>query len=257
MLNFPVAGGTSGHLVGAAIASIMLGPWAAVLVMTSVVSIQALLFQDGGLLALGGNIFNMGIVSVAVAYGAYVLVRRVTGGQRWGILAASFVAGWLSLFVSSLSVALQLAASGASTASLAVPAMAGIHALIGVGEGLLTLGAVVFLLASRPDLVNAGQERATNGALMAGVGLAAALALVIISPWASSDPDGLERVAGDLGFLDRGEGAPFNIFGDYAIPGISDPAVATVLAGVVGTLVVFGVTLLVAYSRRKRPGATN
>jgi cobalt/nickel transport system permease protein len=257
MLNFPVAGGTSGHLVGAALASIILGPWAAVLVMTSVVGIQALLFQDGGLLALGGNIFNMGIVSVAVAYGVYILVRRVTGGRRWGILTAAFAAGWLSMFVSSLSVALQLAASGASTASLAVPAMAGVHALIGVGEGLLTLGAVVFLLASRPDLVNAGQERATNGVLMAVVGLAVALALVIASPWASSDPDGLERVAGDLGLLDRGQGAPFNIFADYAIPGISDPAVATVLAGVIGTLVVFGVAMAVAYSRRKRPGATN
>jgi cobalt/nickel transport system permease protein len=257
MLNFPVAGGTSGHLVGAALASIILGPWAAVLVMTSVVGIQALLFQDGGLLALGGNIFNMGIVSIAVAYGVYTLVRRVTGGQRWGILAAAFGAGWLSMFVSSLSVALQLAASGASTASLAVPAMAGVHALIGVGEGLLTLGAVVFLLASRPDLVNAGQERATNGVLMAVAGLAVALALVVASPWASSDPDGLERVAGDLGLLDRGQGAPFNIFSDYSIPGISDPAVATVLAGVIGTVVVFGVALAVAYTRRKRPGATN
>ena len=257
MLNFPVAGGTSGHLVGAAIASIILGPWAAILVMTSVVGIQALLFQDGGLLALGGNIFNMGVISVAVAYGTYVLVRRVTGGQRWGILAASFAAGWLSLFVSSLAVALQLAASGASTASLAVPAMAGIHAIIGIGEGLITVGAVVFLLASRPDLVSAGQERATNGVLVAVVGLAVALALVIASPWASANPDGLERVAEDLGVLDRGQDAPFNIFAGYAIPGISDPVIATVLAGVVGTLLVFGVALAVAYTRRKRPGATH
>ena len=257
MLNFPVAGGTSGHLVGAAIAAIILGPWAAILVMTSVVSIQALLFQDGGLLALGGNIFNMGIVSVAVAYALYALVRRVSSGQRLGMLAGAFAAGWLSLFVSSLAVALQLAASGASTASLAVPAMAGIHAVIGVGEGLITLGAVVFLLASRPDLVRAGAERATNGALLAGGGLVVALALVLLSPWASANPDGLERAAGDLGLLDRGQDAPFNIFAGYEIPGINDPALATVLAGVVGTLIVFGVSFAVAYARRKRTGATN
>jgi cobalt/nickel transport system permease protein len=256
MLNFPVAGGTSGHLVGAAIASIVLGPWAAILVMTSVVSIQALLFQDGGLLALGGNIFNMGILSVAVAYAVFTLVRRATGGRRWGLLAAAFSAGWLSVFVSSLAVALQLAASGASTASLAVPAMAGIHALIGVGEGLITLGAVVFLLSSRPDLVNSGEERATNGALVAALGLALALGLVFISPWASANPDGLERVAADLGLVSGG-GGQRNFFSGYTIPGIGDPAVATIAAGIVGTLVVFGVALAVAFARRKRKGVTN
>jgi cobalt/nickel transport system permease protein len=257
MLNFPVAGGTSGHLVGAAIASIILGPWAALLVMTSVVSIQALLFQDGGLLALGGNIFNMGVLSVAVAYGVYALIRRAARRQRWGLMAGAFAAGWASVFVSSLAVAIQLAVSGASTASLAVPAMAGIHAVIGFGEGLITMGAVVFLLAGRPDLVKAGAERTTSGAVMAGVGLLLALVLAVLSPWASSHPDGLESVAGDLGFLSHEQSAPFDIFAGYSIPGISDPVVATVLAGVVGTLIVFGVALAVGYARRKRTGAAH
>jgi cobalt/nickel transport system permease protein len=84
-----------------------------------------------------------------------------------------------------------------------------------------------------------------------------ALALVMLSPWASANPDGLERAAGDLGLLDRGQDAPFNIFAGYEIPGINDPALATVLAGVLGTLIVFGVALAVAYARRKRPGTTN
>ena len=88
MLNFTVAGGTSGHLVGAAIATILLGPWAAVLVMTSVVSIQAIIFQDGGLLALGANIFNMGLISVAVSYTVYSTVRKLAGEKSWGLLSA-------------------------------------------------------------------------------------------------------------------------------------------------------------------------
>jgi cobalt/nickel transport system permease protein len=112
MLNFTVAGGTSGHLMGAAIATILLGPWAAVLVMTCVVSVQALIFQDGGLLALGANIFNMGIVGVAVAYMTYTTVKKISRGQPWGIFAAGFMAAWLSIFIAALATGLELALSG-------------------------------------------------------------------------------------------------------------------------------------------------
>src|SRR5512136_2236954 len=112
MLNFAVAGGTSGHLLGAAIASILLGPWAAILVLTTVVGVQALIFQDGGLLALGANIFNMAVVGVVVAYMAYQTVRRLSRGHRWGIFAGGFLAGWLSVEISALAVALELAVSG-------------------------------------------------------------------------------------------------------------------------------------------------
>src|SRR5512136_563739 len=112
MLNFSVAGGTSGHLMGAALATILLGPWAAILVLTTVVGVQALIFQDGGLLALGANIFNMAVVGVAVAYMAYQTVRRISAGRKWGIYAGGFLAGWLSVEISAMAVALELAVSG-------------------------------------------------------------------------------------------------------------------------------------------------
>ena len=109
MLNFTVAGGTSGHLMGAAIATILLGPWAAIIVLTCVVGVQALIFQDGGLLALGSNIFNMGVVGVSVSYMTYRTVHRLSGGRRWGIYAGGFLSAWLSIFIAALGVALQLA----------------------------------------------------------------------------------------------------------------------------------------------------
>src|SRR5512136_1985041 len=105
MLNFSVTGGTSGHLLGAALATILLGPWAAVLVLTTVVGVQALIFQDGGLMAMGANIFNMGVIGVTVAYMAYQTVRRLSGEHKWGIFAGGFLAGWLSVEISALAVA--------------------------------------------------------------------------------------------------------------------------------------------------------
>jgi cobalt/nickel transport system permease protein len=257
MLNFPVTGGTSGHLIGAALATILLGPWAAILVMTCVVSIQALLFQDGGLLVLGANIFNMGILAVAVSYGVYMLVRRLSGGRRWGILAGGFTAGWSSVFIASLACALQLGLSNTSRADLAIPAMAFVHALIGTGEGLITMGALSFLLAARPDLVSAGGDaRLAGGRAVIAAGLMIALALAVLSPVASANPDGLEWVAEQQNFLDKGQSSSLKIIPDYAFPGINDPAIATIVAGVIGTIVVFGVAMAVAYSRRKRQSPT-
>jgi len=252
MLNFTVAGGTSGHLMGAAIATILLGPWAAILVMTSVVSIQALIFQDGGLLALGSNIFNMGVIGVAVSYMVYQTIHKLAGGKSWGIFAGGFIAAWLSIFIASLAVGLQLALSGTSPANIAIPAMGGIHAIIGMGEGLITLGALVFLYATRRDLVLAGEKPQPAGAAVWVVGLLIALALTVISPLASAHPDGLEWVAEQKGFLDTAQGPLYEIIPDYVLPGVSSEAVATILAGVIGTLIVFGVTLGVAIARRNR-----
>jgi cobalt/nickel transport system permease protein len=195
MLNFSVTGGTSGHLLGAAIATVLLGPWAAVLVLTCVVGVQALLFQDGGLLALGTNIFNMGIVGVTVAYFSYRTVQRFAGAKSWGVFAGGFVAGWLSIFIASLACALQLALSGTSPANVAVPTMGGIHALIGIGEGLITVGALAFLYATRRDLFRVGDARLVGGWAVWPAGCSCAdpgdsLALT------STHPDGLEWVAG-------------------------------------------------------------
>src|SRR4030065_218909 len=153
MLNFAVAGGTSGHLIGAAIATILLGPWAAMLVLTCVISIQALIFQDGGLLVLGANIFNMAILGVMVAYMAYRSIHRLSAGRSWGIFAGGFLAAWISVEVSALGTAFELALAGTSPAHIAIPAMGGIHALIGIGEGLITVGALALLHSSRSGLL--------------------------------------------------------------------------------------------------------
>jgi cobalt/nickel transport system permease protein len=254
MLNFPVAGGTSGHLMGAAIATILLGPWAAILVMTVVVSVQALIFQDGGLLVLGANIFNMGIVGVAVSYFVYTSIRRMAGKQPWGIFVGGALAAWLSIVVASLGVALQLALSGSSPADLAIPAMFAVHVLIGLGEALITLGALAFIYATRPDLLDSegAATRKGDSRLIWVVGLVLALGLAVLSPIASADPDGLERVAEDNGFLDRAQDPQYNIFPDYTIPGIDNETLTVIAAGIIGTLIVFGVAFLVAYTRRKR-----
>lgn len=255
MLNFTVTGGTSGHLMGAAIATILLGPWAAILVMTTVVGVQALIFQDGGLLVLGANIFNMGIVGVAVSYFVYRTLLRLFGEKRWSIFVSGFAAAWTSIIVAALGVALQLAVSGTSPANIAIPAMGGIHALIGIGEGLITLGALALIYATRPDLLKAGQSRTTGGVALWVGGLLIALALAVISPLASSHPDGLEWVAEQKGFLDTAQGPVYEIIPDYVFPGVSNEAAATILAGIVGTLLVFGVALAVAYTRRNRRSA--
>jgi len=250
MLNFSVSGGTSGHLMGAAIATILLGPWAGVLVLTCVVSIQALIFQDGGLLALGSNIFNMGIVGVAVSYFAYTTLQKLLGKNKWGIFISGFVAAWLSIFIASLCAALELALSGTSPANIAVPAMGGIHALIGIGEGLITVGALAFLYASRKDLLEKSESNIAQGKLIWIIGLVIAVALAILSPLASSHPDGLEWVAEQKGFLNVAKEPLYQIIPDYIMPGIGNEAVATIIAGIIGSLIVFGVALGVAHSRR-------
>jgi len=253
MLNFTVTGGTSGHLLGAAIAVILLGPWPAILVMTSVVSVQALLFQDGGILALGANIFNMAILGVAVSYAVYSLLSRLFKRQSWGLFAAGFGAAWSSIFVASLALALQLSLSGTSPANIAVPAMGAIHALIGIGEGLITTGALAFLYAARRDLLKRGEARpAGNRGLLVG-GVLAALVLAVLSPLASSNPDGLEWVAEQNGFLETARSAFFNIIPDYSLPGISNPALATIAAGILGVVIVFSMTYAIARADKRTP----
>ncbi len=246
MLNFSVTGGTSGHLLGAALAVILLGPWPAVLVMTSVVSVQALLFQDGGLLALGANIFNMAIVGPFTAYAVYTFLMNLFKKQTWGMLAAGFSAAWLSIFIASLACALQLALSGTSPANIAVPAMGAIHALIGMGEGFITAGALAFILAVRKDLLKPGEPaHAGNRGVLAG-GSFIILVLVILSPLASSHPDGLEWVAEERGFIGAARAAFYTVIPDYTMPGIANPALATMIAGIVGAVIVFGVAYSIA-----------
>ncbi|MFO7323854.1 MAG: energy-coupling factor ABC transporter permease [Chloroflexota bacterium] len=240
MINFPVAGGTSGHLVGGALVAILLGPWAAVLVMTSVIAVQALLFQDGGLLALGFNAVNMGVLSALVGYTVFRQLSRLAGEDR-GYLLRAGIAAWVSVEVAAAATALQLAVSGTSPLTLALPAMLGIHAAIGLGEALITAGALAFIRQTRPDLLQS-HTAAARGSGWVAAGLVIALAVALVSPLASSDPDGLERVAIDQGFEELAQEPGYELLPDYTIPFVEHEALTTILAGVLGVLAVAAVT---------------
>lgn len=256
MLNFTVIGGTSGHLLGATLATILLGPWAAMLVMTCVLGAQALIFQDGGLLALGSNIFNMGIVATAVSYAVYRSVQRMARGQPWGIFVGSALAAWFAIVITALACALELAVSGTAPAQLVIPTMGGIHALIGIGEALITVGALAFLYTTRRDLLNIGSAQPFGGRVVVMGGIVIAMLLAIASPWASSDPDGLEAVALQLGFLATAEPAPFSIIPAHSFPGLESHT-ATIVAGFIGLVLVFSVASAVAYLRRASPSPSS
>jgi cobalt/nickel transport system permease protein len=264
MLNFPVAGGTSGHVLGGALAAIVLGPAAGVLVMTCVVALQALLFADGGIVVMGANIFNMGVGTAISGAVVFAMIIAVFGRARWGVVVAGFVAAWVSVMAAALATSLQLIASGTAQAAIVLPAMLGVHAVIGIGEGLITAAALSFLAATRPDLLptrGAGRggaaSRRTRGILVGGLAIAAVLTM--LSPLASAAPDGLERVAETLGFLDAERGpvvqAPTGVLPDYSVPGLASEQVSTILAGVIGVVIVvalaYGVALLVRQRTRK------
>ncbi len=168
MMNFPIGGGTSGHMLGGALAAILVGPWAAIIIMTSVVGVQALVFQDGGLAVLGANVFNMGVLTALAGFAIYRGISALNRGNRQTLLAGAFVAAWSTVMLSALLTSAQLAISDTSPWSVVLPAMMGVHALIGIGEGLITAGAVAFILSTRPDLLGRGvpissQEMAYSG----------------------------------------------------------------------------------------------
>jgi cobalt/nickel transport system permease protein len=251
-INFPVAGGTSGHLLGGTLAAIILGPWAAVLIMTAVIGVQALIFQDGGLLALGFNIVNMGVLTAFTGHFIYQWLKGMMGPGRNSLLVAGAVGAWISVMLGAVATSVELAVSGTSALGVAVPAMAGVHALIGIGEALITVGALAFIFATRRDLLDIGEMAPAKAtANWVGVGLGIALVVAIFSFAASPHPDGLERVAEDTGFLSRAMDPLYNLLPDYTIPFISNPQVSGILAVVVGTLVVFGIGWVVARMQAK------
>jgi cobalt/nickel transport system permease protein len=241
MINFPVAGGTSGHLLGGALAAITLGPWAGMLVMTSVMAVQGLLFQDGGLLVMGANILNMGLLTVVVGYGLY---RAFMGRSRSLQLVMVGVAAWLSVMTGALLTSLELWLSGTARLEFVVPAMLGVHALIGLGEALITVAAVAFIMRTRPDLLAQGSASAAGGRAWIPAGILVALVVVLISPMASVDPDGLNRVAMDLGFIHTARSAS-GPFAGYTIPLLASASISKVAAGALGVLVVLALALLI------------
>lgn len=149
MLNFPVVGGTSGHFMGGVLAAILLGPFFGLLIMSTVLIVQCLVFQDGGLTALGANIFNMGIIGAVFGYYIYLIFFRIFKK----ISISSFLASWLSIVLASSACAIELAISGTVPIKVALPAMVGIHSLIGIGEGVITSLVLSFILKTREDLL--------------------------------------------------------------------------------------------------------
>ena len=245
MLNFPVAGGTSGHFLGGALAAIVLGPWAGILVMTAVVAVQALLFQDGGLLVMGANIFNMGILTAVIGFGLYRIVVNRNKGTR---LAVAGVAAWLATMAAALLTSLQLWLSGTSRLEIVLPAMLGVHALIGVGEALISVAALAFIERTRPDLLTAEKTASSGGRGWIIAGIIVSLLAVLLSPLASGSPDGLERVAEDVGFLGLGQSAPYELLPDYTIPLLGETTLSTIIAGAIGALVLLGLLILLGRS---------
>jgi cobalt/nickel transport system permease protein len=255
-LNFPVAGGTSGHMLGGALAAIVLGPWAAVLVMTAVIGLQGLLFQDGGLLVMGWNILNMGILTALTGYFVYRFFKRMLGETANSVIISGAASAWLSVMVGAIATAVELALSGTSPLTIALPAMAGVHALIGIGEALITVGALSLIARTRPDILLGGEEATGRKAAAWTIGgLLLCLALAAFSFLASPSPDGLERVAEDQGFLSKAIEPLYGVFPDYTLPFMGDSTLSGVLAVVVGVLLVFGLVLLIGRSLRANRGA--
>jgi len=256
MVNFPVAGGTSGHLVGGTLVAALLGPSAAVVVVTTVLVVQCFLFQDGGVTALGANIFNMAIINSVVGYLIYRMVCRCLPGIRGRVTAIAFAA-WCATVLASVSCAGQLASSGTIPWSVAFPAMTTVHLFIGVGEGLIS--ALVFLAVyrARPDLITettqTGQPQRLGELVRHGLLVTLGVA-VFIAPFACSWPDGLDSVAAKFGFNHK-MAAPLlpAPAPDYQVPGIHWAIGATALAGAAGSLIAFLLALLMGRWLVPRP----
>jgi cobalt/nickel transport system permease protein len=171
MFNFQVVGGTSGHLLGGVLAAVLLGPWAGTLVMATVVGVQALVFQDGGLVVLGANIFNMGVIGTLGGYQVYRVLCRLLGGEERARIPAAGIAAWIAVVGGAAAISIQLAISGTTELAIALPTMVGIHILIGIGESLITMGALAFITATRKDLFSIRDAGATSPRSNAAAGV--------------------------------------------------------------------------------------
>lgn len=254
MLNFPVAGGTSGHFAGGALAAILLGPFAAAIVMATVLMVQALVFADGGILALGANVLNLAVIAPLVGWAVWQLAQKFSDSKATKVVAA-FAAAWLSLMIAATAAALEIWISGNAQLGMVLGAMGGWHALIGIGEGLITAGLVAYVMQVRPDLLDQSNRAGSFSPRSIAIGFGV-LAFVAagLSFFASSSPDGLEFV-----YFEEGVGVAFEevsllsgIMPDYMAPGLSSDALAGILAGVVGVIItgVFLYALGSAISKR-------
>ena len=240
MINFPVAAGTSGHLLGGALAVIVLGPRLGLICLSVVVIIQSLLFADGGLSALGVNVLNMAIVTTTTSWFIVKYWIKFIGKNKTSIVTVSVLAGILSVVFSSIAFTIQYAIGG--TISIPVGtvliAMVTTHLIIGLGEGVITALIITLLMRVRPDLVYAFDRNDKNTTRVSFYGLFIILILLLslVTPFASSSPDGLESVAEEFGFTQT-DGIVL-LLDDYGISAINNNFVSTVLSALLGITVV-------------------
>ncbi|MEW2510789.1 energy-coupling factor ABC transporter permease [Streptomyces sp. NPDC046870] len=282
MLNFPVAAGTSGHLLGGALAAILVGPYTAVLCVSVVLLMQGVLFADGGLTALGVNITDMAIVTTVVSYAVFRGLLAVLPRKRRSVTVASFVAALVSVPAAAVAFTLIYAVGGTTDVSIGkvATAMIGVHVLIGIGEAVITALTVGAVVAVRPDLVYGARglrqrlRLRVNGELVDApaptapvaartsrrtlwiTGLVTSLVLAgFVSFYASANPDGLEKVAHDKGIDKKAKEHPTadSPLADYGVKDISDARLSGGLAGVigVGVTVVAGSAVFWALRRRR------
>ncbi len=250
MLNFPVAGGTSGHLIGAVLVAVLLGPSAAIVVMSAVVILQCFLFTDGGLTALGANLFNMALLAPGVGYAIYSLIQRIAGASLRSRLLATAFASWCSTVAAAIGCAGELAASGTVAWAAAFPAMTAVHMLIGIGEALITTLVVAAVARVRPELLpehsQAGFQPRYRDVVLYGLLVCLGLA-IFVAPFACPWPDGLEKVAAALGFEHQATSPVISSpLADYGVPGIPSLVLSTVIAGGAGTLIAFALAYVLA-----------
>ncbi|MCF7908566.1 MAG: energy-coupling factor ABC transporter permease [Candidatus Omnitrophica bacterium] len=237
MMNFPISGGTSGHLLGGVLAAALLGVPFGILSMALVATIQCLVFSDGGLTVLGANIFNMAIVGAGLGGFIQAYFKKSQTSNIHYALGLGFAA-WLSVMAATLVCSIELAVSGIIPFFKVIGAMWGTHAFIGIGEGLITVAAC-FALGHDP--VNTLEKKSIIIPLVAS-----GIVAFVLSPFASGLPDGLEWVARKFNFLHETAPNFVSPLPDYIVPVISNEILATSLAGLAGVIITFVIAWMVA-----------
>ena len=240
MINFPIAAGTSGHLLGGTLAVIVLGPSLGILCVSIVVILQALLFADGGLSALGINILNIAIVTGLIGWLVISNWKKFFGDNSSSIVIGSFVAGMMSVIMSSIAFVVEYFFGGTISVEISrvFSAMVSSHFLIGIGEGIITALIVSLLYKVRPDMLYISREKELSSRAFSIVGLLVLIIFssVLITPLASSSPDGLENVASRFEF--ESQNNALIILEDYSIPGVSNNFISVILSGLLGVIAV-------------------
>ena len=246
MINFPIAAGTSGHLLGGALAVIVLGPSLGIICISIVVVIQSLLFADGGLSALGVNVLNMAIITSLTGWLTITFWKKLFGDSQFTLISGSVIAGLLSVVFSSIAFVMEYAIGGTVSVPLGsvLIAMISTHLFIGLGEGVITALIISLLLRVRSDLVyaNTKKDKSNNLSTSYGIFIVLILSLTLITPYASSSPDGLESVASNFG-LEETDGVVL-LLEDYGISSVNNNFVSTILSALLGILSIAGLSTL-------------